>query len=242
MRFVAHRGYSAKFPGNTIPAFEAALRHPEHGRRLTGIELDIRATRDGRLAVFHDGVIKLACGDTPIEALAFEDLRAAVAARSPGTEVPVLEDVFACVSHRLELLVEIKDGGYEKARFFDALDGALRRYQPRGDVILHSFSAAIMEEALRRFMRPAVRFGALVRDAEALAAFPPELTAAMDFIHPHWQGLSQAGEVFRTVGKPLNVWTVNRLAELAVLKALACAPLIVAVMTDDLALMEQEPP
>jgi hypothetical protein len=53
MKFVAHRGYSAKYPDNTLPAFEAALKHPECGRGLIGIEIDIRLTRDSRMAVFR---------------------------------------------------------------------------------------------------------------------------------------------------------------------------------------------
>ncbi len=42
MNIVAHRGYSGKYPGNTLAAFDAALRHPECGKKITGMEIDIQ--------------------------------------------------------------------------------------------------------------------------------------------------------------------------------------------------------
>jgi len=239
MKFVSHRGYSAKYHANTIPAFEASVAHPECGRRLTGIETDIRATSDGKLAVFHDNSLKVGGVECLVESITYNELRATVAANAAGAVVPILDELFDCVGHKLELLVEIKDAGYDKRRFFDALEAAIRRYNPKGDVILHSFSAGIMEEAVRRFSHPAVRFGALFGNAKELSGFSPALLSKMDFIHPHWQGLIDEEAKFRALGRPFNVWTVNNPADLAALKKLSCVSMITAVMTDDLALMEQ---
>ena len=45
----AHRGYSAKYPENTMIAFkEAALAGAD------GIELDVQLTKDGEIVVIHD--------------------------------------------------------------------------------------------------------------------------------------------------------------------------------------------
>ena len=46
---VAHRGDSANFPENTLPAFAAALQ-----LGVAMQEFDVRATRDGMLACLHD--------------------------------------------------------------------------------------------------------------------------------------------------------------------------------------------
>lgn len=46
---LAHRGYSAQFPENTLKAFREAL---EQG--ADGIELDVQKTSDGEFAVIHD--------------------------------------------------------------------------------------------------------------------------------------------------------------------------------------------
>lgn len=45
---IAHRGYSAKYPENTIIAFEAAV-----GARSDAIETGIQVTSDGDLVLSH---------------------------------------------------------------------------------------------------------------------------------------------------------------------------------------------
>lgn len=49
---VAHRGASGMYPELTFQAFNEALKLPIHG-----IECDVRLTRDGKLIVFHDGIL-----------------------------------------------------------------------------------------------------------------------------------------------------------------------------------------
>ena len=49
MRIFAHRGYSGKYPENTMLAFEGALK-----LNVNGIELDVHKTKDGKLAAIHD--------------------------------------------------------------------------------------------------------------------------------------------------------------------------------------------
>ena len=50
MRIWAHRGCSQLYPENTITSFKKAMEVPE----LTGIELDVRFSKDGELVVIHD--------------------------------------------------------------------------------------------------------------------------------------------------------------------------------------------
>ena len=49
MKVMAHRGYSGKYPENTMLAFQKAV---EVG--CDGIELDVQLTRDGVLVIIHD--------------------------------------------------------------------------------------------------------------------------------------------------------------------------------------------
>jgi hypothetical protein len=53
MKIFAHRGYSGKYPENTILAFKKAL---DIG--VDGIELDVHKSKDGKLVVIHDEDIK----------------------------------------------------------------------------------------------------------------------------------------------------------------------------------------
>ena len=48
-KVVCHRGYSGKYPENTLLAFQKAV---ESGAE--GIELDVQLTRDGEVVVIHD--------------------------------------------------------------------------------------------------------------------------------------------------------------------------------------------
>ena len=49
MKNFAHRGFSGKYPENTMLAFRKAL---ECG--ADGIEMDVQLTKDGELVVIHD--------------------------------------------------------------------------------------------------------------------------------------------------------------------------------------------
>ena len=49
LKIIAHRGYSGKYPENTLLAFQKAI---EAGARY--IEFDIQPTKDKEIAVIHD--------------------------------------------------------------------------------------------------------------------------------------------------------------------------------------------
>ena len=48
-QIIAHRGYRAVAPENTLPAFEAALAY-----QPDMLEMDVHLTLDGHLVVIHD--------------------------------------------------------------------------------------------------------------------------------------------------------------------------------------------
>ncbi|MBN2320302.1 MAG: hypothetical protein JXR49_14555 [Acidobacteria bacterium] len=57
MKFIAHRGFSRRFAGNSLPAFQAVIDHPCNGRSLIGIELDIHLCKDERIPVMHETTV-----------------------------------------------------------------------------------------------------------------------------------------------------------------------------------------
>lgn len=48
----AHRGFSEKYPENTIPAFQAAI-----DLNVDQLEIDVRVTKDDQLVVIHDATV-----------------------------------------------------------------------------------------------------------------------------------------------------------------------------------------
>ena len=88
---IAHRGHSAKFPGNTEPAFLSAVKNGSGG-----IETDVRATKDGVFVVNHNDEAKFVDGTELLVAEAtYEEL----------TQKPLLnkksdETVYLCTFKR----------------------------------------------------------------------------------------------------------------------------------------------
>ena len=67
----AHRGFSGRFPENTLPAFEAA-----YDLGVDIIEFDVRETADGKLVIMHDiSVDRTTNGSGEVNELKFDDLR-----------------------------------------------------------------------------------------------------------------------------------------------------------------------
>ena len=101
----AHRGlHGPGAPENSLAAFRRAA---EAGY---GAELDVHLTRDGRLAVLHDGDLQRMCG---VPGRVEEKTAAELSAlRLAGTEerIPFLEEVLPLFAGRAPLVVELKTG------------------------------------------------------------------------------------------------------------------------------------
>jgi glycerophosphoryl diester phosphodiesterase len=107
---VAHRGYSAVAPENTLPAFEAALRGG-----ATIVEFDVRTTVDGVPMVIHDRTLeRTTTGTGSFWEAAYDEVRALDAGSwfSPayaGVRVPTLAETIDLIAPAdVELLLEIK--------------------------------------------------------------------------------------------------------------------------------------
>jgi len=118
---IAHRGLSATYPENTLPAFEQALK-----LNIDAIEFDVRMTRDGVPVLSHDERIdRCGSGKTGlIRDFTFEELRKLDfgAWKSPefaGTRIPTLFELLDLVDSRrpdLFLCVELKEDDCRCAR------------------------------------------------------------------------------------------------------------------------------
>jgi glycerophosphoryl diester phosphodiesterase len=105
--YIAHRGFFdyENAPENSMPAFVRAV---EKGY---GIELDVQATTDGELVVFHDASLERMCGvDRKLTDCTYEEL---MFFRLGDTEekIPKYTDVLSMISGKVPLLIEIKPEG-----------------------------------------------------------------------------------------------------------------------------------
>ena len=71
MKIYAHRGYSGRYPENTMLAFQKAA---ETG--CDGMELDVQLTKDGTVVVIHDEAVdRTTDGTGLVKDYTFEELR-----------------------------------------------------------------------------------------------------------------------------------------------------------------------
>jgi len=127
MQIIAHRGASAVRPENTRAAFEEALRIG-----VDAIETDLHLTRDGRLAVLHDDLVKLDGEWRSVSELSFDELRRLDV--GAGERVPSLDEVFEQLRGRCGLFLEIKAFGAA-----GPLAAALKRHGIGPDIHVTSF-------------------------------------------------------------------------------------------------------
>ncbi|MEU8813909.1 glycerophosphodiester phosphodiesterase family protein [Actinoplanes sp. NPDC048796] len=107
---VAHRGYSAVAPENTLPAFAAAVRGG-----ATFVEFDVRTTADDVPVVIHDRTVDRTTtgaghvGDLTLADLATLDAGAWFSPACSGVRVPTLTETLSLLAPPgPQLLLEIK--------------------------------------------------------------------------------------------------------------------------------------
>ena len=112
MRVAAHRGFSEKYPENTMAAFRAAI---EAG--ADEIETDVRMTADGELVLIHDdNVSRTTDGTGKVCEMTLAELKKLDAGVKKGKEfagarIPTLRELLElCKEHpALTLDIELKE-------------------------------------------------------------------------------------------------------------------------------------
>lgn len=135
--YVAHRGLFDNdngIPENSLPAFEKAAKNN------FAIEMDVQATLDGKLVVFHDDTLKRMTGaEGKLSDYTFEELRKL---RLLGTDcqIPTFEE-FLKAANGVNLVVEIKTHaniGETEQKVYEAL----KEY--KGHYCIESFNPFIV--------------------------------------------------------------------------------------------------
>ena len=181
---VAHRGFSARAPENTMEAFRLGV---EAG--ADAIELDVHLTADGQLAVIHDETLDRTTDRTgSVASLTMDQVREADAGANfarpgdaglpfagKGHRVPTLPEVLAWLPDGIGLVVEIKARAASDA-VVEAVAG--HPVSSNGRLAVISFD----EEALGRVheLNPAIRTGYLLVPTQPI---PPALLWATERGH-----------------------------------------------------------
>jgi len=116
-KIIAHRGYSSRYPENTVSAIRAAV---EAGSDM--VEIDVQLTKDNEIVVIHDkSVYRTTNGSGLVKDLTLAQIRELDAGskfdpKFAGERVPTLEEALDAVHGKAMLNIEVKATDSEGAR------------------------------------------------------------------------------------------------------------------------------
>ena len=227
---MAHRGYSAKAPENTLPAFKMCM---DEG--FTAAELDVQMLADGTIVVMHDDNLKRTTGvNRNVWEVTYDEIKdldngSFFSKEFAGTKIPTLDEVLKlCGSgdNKLYLNIEIKRNGHDEGITEKVVDIILANdYLSSCDITSQDY--ATLEEVRR--INPYV----LTAYTSVVGMGELETLDAADII-----SIQETFATFENVerlhraGKRVFVWTVNERETMKNLVSLN----VDAILTNDPAL------
>ncbi len=180
---LGHRGALTYAPENTLAAFELCVRAG------VGIELDVRRTRDGRLAVIHDATVdRTTDGSGKVGELSLEEIQRLDAGAwfhpdFAGQRVPTLAEALALIvrrERRPTTVVAINLKGVDDA-VLEGVVEAVRKHK----LFARSFVFDLSLADAQRFktLEPRIRCAASAHTPERIRA-----ALKLDFIDVIWTG------------------------------------------------------
>lgn len=189
MKIWAHRGCSQMYPENTLLAFEKAAQI----RGLTGIELDIQLTRDGRMAVCHDErVDRTTDGTGFIGDYTLAELKKLNIDAGEGRKerIPDIEEVLDLLEERLQggmkLNIELKNSRIEYPGMEEKIIELIHSRGLQKSIVYSSFRALSIERI--RQIDPDADTGILDgRVSDCL--YKLQGGCGANALHPFWRGM-----------------------------------------------------
>lgn len=139
---LAHRGYSAKYPENTMLAFMEAEK-----AGADGIELDVQLTRDGEIVIIHDEKVDRTTDGTGfVKDYTYQDLRKLNAGHHKilnlkKQTIPTLKEVFEWLkTNELICNIEFKNGKFPYKGMEEKVISLIRHYGLSNRMIFSSFN------------------------------------------------------------------------------------------------------
>ncbi|KGR76119.1 glycerophosphodiester phosphodiesterase [Ureibacillus sinduriensis] len=209
MKIYAHRGYSAKYPENTLAAFQAAADLP-----IDGVEFDVHLTKDGQVVVIHDESINRTSNgvgyvkDMTLPELREFDYGSWFDEEFAGAEIPTLAEaleVFRATNLRVN--IELKSDIFAYPGLEELVIQEVEALEMTDQVVISSFD----HEAVARIARlaPNVENAALfVNTVLDVASYQEKIPAkALHVFLP--SAVRQPVREAIEKGSIVRVWTVN---------------------------------
>jgi glycerophosphoryl diester phosphodiesterase len=217
IEIIAHRGYSAKAPENTLASLEAAV-----AAGADTIEFDVHTAACGTPVLFHDSMLsRTTNGVGPVRRRTLEQLKALDAGKwfSPdfeGERIPSFADALAALKGRIPgIYAEVK--GFRELEDLDRMVRITRDADMLDQVAFISMNWTLLDRM--RGQEEGLLIGYIVDEAgkaeEALQRATADRCALVDFRADLVTADPTLAQRCRDLGIETAVWTVDDPAEAA---------------------------
>ncbi|WP_416147585.1 glycerophosphodiester phosphodiesterase [Salipaludibacillus sp. HK11] len=229
--FVAHRGWSAKAPENTLSAFEMAAEHSN----VSMIELDVQITKDGELIVIHDFTLDRTTsgtgyvGEKTLAEIQSLKIKETFEGQVFDECVPTLKEVFSLLRSKINLNIEIKKAGSMYPTIEETLTELIAEYNMQDQVRISSFNHQSIQKI--HLLNPDLNKGLIVYGQPVLLKEQLKATGSK-FLSIHYSFLTKAlVKEMRKNDIQIGVWTVD---DLLVMEKISNIDPNITICTNDL--------
>lgn len=218
IEIIAHRGFSAHAPENTVSAFKLAW-----AAGADACEVDIHLTSDGHIIALHDkdtlrtaGGVNHIAKDTTLAALSALDVGIWKAEKWKGEPIPTLASCLATMpSDRGRFLIEVKSGPEIVAPLAKLLEPMKNRAH---QLAIIGFDEEVVSKS--KAAMPWLKVYLLKSGKERKTGRKHDIADAISFAKKHqldglnlgsdWDWNEELVKQVRAAGLGLYVWTINK--------------------------------
>lgn len=225
---IAHRGYSIRYPENTLLSFSKAL---ETG--CDGIELDVQLSRDGIPVIMHDELVdRTSDGHGPLKDMTFAQLRELHLPE--GEQIPALAEYFELVKNSAVWTnIELKNSVYRYEGMEEAVLRLIDDYGLAERVMISSFNHFSLLTCKK--LAPQIPC-AFLTWSWLIHAGAYTRSHGIEYYHPEFHSLNrEAVEELHQNGIRINAYTADCRQEFLELIRLG----VDGIITDDPALLRE---
>lgn len=209
-KIFAHRGFSGKYPENTMLAFEKAI---EAG--ADGIELDVQFTKDKEIVIIHDETIdRTTNGNGEVVSYTYEELEKfdasyIYAGKMGINKIPTLREYFELVKDKnIVTNIELKTGINEYLGIEEKVYEMIKEFNLQDKVIISSFNHYSVMRMKK--IAPELKYGFL-SETWIIEAGKYVESFGVECYHPHFKNLTK--EIVKEIKSHnimINTFTVNK--------------------------------
>lgn len=213
-RIIAHRGYSSRYPENTLVSFQAAM---DKGALM--LELDVTLTKDRQPVVIHDETLDRTtnasgrvCDHTLLE-LKQLDAGSWFSEKFKGECIPTLEEVFELTAGKIMMNIEIKPEAYEDTPGEDSIENQVLhlvgKYQCAPSVMVSTFEKKLIQR-IAKMKGKTTKTAFLSEDSADMATMEFLKNHNVYSWNPDWRILSKGQvDMMRKENIQVFAYTIN---------------------------------